>query len=80
MEVIMALYIELKRVADDGKRATYSFATLDGPIRLLIFDREEERIWPVDETQDVLFQNAARKVVRTWRENRELPETMAYQA
>lgn len=76
----MAIYIELEKVADDGRTATYSFTVPDGPRRVLVFDRQEERIWPEDNTEDATFHAAARTVAKMWREHGELPETMAYQA
>ena len=76
----MGIYIGLEKVADDRGTATYSFTPPDGPRRILFFDRQEERIWPEDNTADATFQAAARTVVKIWRERGELPETMAYQA
>jgi hypothetical protein len=77
----VAIYIGLKKLSDDGTRATYRFSAADTPVRTLVFDRAEERIWPEDGTEDAAFRAAARTVAKAWREHGDdLPGTMAYQA
>lgn len=77
----MAIYIGLKKLADDGTRATYGFSAAGSSQRTLIFDRAEERIWPEDGAEDATFHAAARTVAKAWRERgNELPDTLSYQA
>jgi hypothetical protein len=77
----LAIYIELKKLAEDKTKTTYGFSDADGSQRTLIFDRAEERIWPEDGTQDGMFRAAAQTVAKAWREHKdELPDTLLHQA
>ena len=76
----MAIYVRLDKLADDGRRATYSFTTLESPSRTLVFDREEDRIWPEDDNRDGIFRSAAQTVVKAWVERGELPTRLLHQA
>jgi hypothetical protein len=76
----MAIYIQLDKVTDDGRLVKYSFATMSGPRRTLVFDREEERMWPEDGNWDGIFRGAAQVVGRAWRNGGELPDSMELRA
>jgi hypothetical protein len=77
----VAIYIGLKKLADDGAKATYGFSAAGSSQRTLVFDRDEERIWPEDGVEDATFHAAARTVAKAWRERgNELPDTLSYQA
>ena len=76
----MAIYIRLERLADDGRFVKYSFSTLEGSRRTLVFSREEERMWPEDDKWDGIFHGAAQVVARAWRQHGELPERLLLQA
>lgn len=77
----MAIYIELKKLAEDETKTTYGFSGADGSQRTLIFDRAEERIWPEDGAKDGMFRAAAQTVAKAWREHSsELPDTLFHQA
>ena len=42
----MAINVEIKKVADDGRLVRYSFLSSLGEERFLTADREAERVWP----------------------------------
>jgi hypothetical protein len=76
----MAILVNLRKSSDDGRVTQYWFQTVDGPRRVLNFDRVEERVWPEDDNRDAIFRAAATKVSKVWLENGVLPETLVYQA
>lgn len=78
--ISVAIYIRLEKLADDGRLVRYSFATADGPRRTLVFDREEQRMWPEDGEWDGIFRGAAQAIGRAWRKSGELPDSTALQA
>jgi hypothetical protein len=77
---VAAMLVNLRKVADDGRVAQYWLRTVDGPRRLLNFDRVDERVWPEDGNRDAIFRAAATKISAAWLERGELPENLAHQA
>lgn len=76
----MAIYVQLKKIADDSRIVKYSFGGKVGPQRTLIFDREEERIWPEDNNRNIMFRAAAAAVAKAWEERGELPDRLLRQS
>lgn len=76
----MGLFVSAQKVADDGRLAKYSFTTGDSPERILLIDREADRIWPEDGNRDGIFGGAAQAIVRAWQKQGELPDRALHQA
>lgn len=76
----MAIDVEIRKVADDGRLVRYSFVSSDGSERTLVVDRDEERLWPDDGVENIEYNGAARALVRAWRQHGELPERARHQA
>jgi hypothetical protein len=76
----VAIDVEIRKVADDGRLARYSFVSSDGSERTLVVDREEERLWPDDGVENIEYHGAARALVRAWRQQGELPDRARHQA
>jgi hypothetical protein len=76
----VAIDVEIRKVADDGRLVRYSFVSSDGSERTLVVDRDEERLWPDDGVENIEYNGAARALVRAWRQNGELPERARHQA
>jgi hypothetical protein len=81
MEVtIMGMYVRLDKLSDDGRLVKYAFAEADGRQRTLVFDRQEERVWPEDDNRDGIFRGAAQALAKAWYDRHELPEKLLHQA
>jgi hypothetical protein len=76
----VAIDVEIRKVADDGRLVRYSFVSSDGSERTLVVDRDEERLWPDDGVENIEYNGAARALVRAWRQHGELPERARHQA
>ena len=76
----MAINVEIKKVADDGRLVRYSFISSTGEERFLIVDREAERLWPDDGLENFEYNGAARALVKAWREQGDLPDRARHQA
>jgi hypothetical protein len=76
----VAINIEIRKVADDGRLVRYSFVSSDGSERTLVVDRDEERLWPDDGVENIEYNGAARALVRAWRQHGELPDRARHQA
>jgi len=76
----VAINVEIKKVADDGRLARYSFMSSTGEERFLIVDREAERLWPDDGLENFEYNGAARALVKGWREQGDLPGRARHQA
>jgi uncharacterized membrane protein len=76
----VAVNVEIRKVADDGRLVRYSFISSDGSERMLVVDREQERLWPADGVENIEYHGAARALVRAWRQQGELPEKARHQA
>ncbi len=76
----MAINIEIRKVADDGRLVRYSFVSSDGSERTLVVDRDEERLWPDDGVENIEYNGAARALIRAWRQHGELPDRARHQA
>jgi hypothetical protein len=76
----VAINVEIKKVADDGRQVKYSFISSTGEERTMTVDRETERIWPDDGLENFEYNGAALALVKVWRENGEFPDRARYQA
>ena len=76
----MAINVEIKKVADDGRLARYAFLSSTGEERLLIVDRETEQLWPDDGLENIEYNGAARALVKAWRQQGDLPDRARHQA
>jgi hypothetical protein len=76
----VAIYVELKKIADDGRMAKYSSGDPVTPPRTLIIDRDEDRIWPEDGNEDGYFHAAASAVAVAWVRRGELPDRLLRQS
>jgi hypothetical protein len=76
----LAINVEIKKVADDGRLARYMFMSSSGEERLLIVDREAERLWPNDGIENMEYNGAARALVKAWREQGHHPDRARHQA
>jgi hypothetical protein len=76
----VAINVEIKKVSDDGRLARYSFMSSTGEERLLIVDRQDERLWPDDGLENIEYNGAARALVKAWREQGDLPDRARHQA
>jgi hypothetical protein len=76
----MGVYVRIEKVNDDGKLARYSFRSADGSQRILVVDREEERLWPEDGIHNIEYNGAARALVKAWRQQGDLPDKALHQA
>jgi hypothetical protein len=76
----VAIDVEIRKVADDGRLVRYSFVSSDGSERTLVVDRDEERLWPDDGVENIEYNGAARALVTAWRQHGELPERARHQA
>jgi hypothetical protein len=75
----VAIDVEIRKVADDGRLVRYSFVSSDGSERTLVVDRDEERLWPDDGVENIEYNGAARALIRAWRQHGELPERARHQ-
>jgi hypothetical protein len=76
----VAINVEIKKIADDGRLARYSFMSSLGEERFLTVDREAERVWPDDGLENIEYNGAVRALVKVWRENGEFPDRARHQA
>lgn len=76
----MAINVEIKKVADDGRQVKYSFISSTGGVRTMTVDRETERVWPDDGLENFEYNGAALALVKAWRENGEFPGRARFQA
>ena len=76
----MAVYLRLDKMSDDGRSVTSSFTNGENTTRTLVFDREQERLWPEDGNEDAMFETAAITVVRAWRKGGDMPARLLFQA
>jgi len=76
----VAINVEIKKVADDGRLVRYSFMSSLGEERFLTVDREAERVWPDDGLENIEYNGAVRALVKVWRENGEFPDRARHQA
>jgi hypothetical protein len=60
----MGLYVRARKVAGDGRVATYAFTAGDGPERTLVVDLDADRIWSEDGNEDGVFRGAVLAIVR----------------
>jgi hypothetical protein len=74
----VALYVALRKTAEDEHTASYEFGTDERFDRVLVFDKDTWESSSQDGTADAVFRAAAAKVGRTWRDRGELPETLVY--
>lgn len=69
----MAVLVNLRKMAEDDRSATYWFQSPDGPRRTLIFNKQEETITPEDGIRDGQFRASAGRLARAWARERALP-------
>ena len=74
----MGLYVASRKTGEDGRTARYAFGVDERLDRTLIFDKETREAIVEDGQADEVFRAAAAKVARTWRERRELPDSLVY--
>jgi hypothetical protein len=76
----VAISVEIKKVADDGRLVRYSFLSSLGEERFLTADREAERVWPDDGLDNIEYHGAVRALIKVWRETGEFPDRARHQA
>jgi hypothetical protein len=74
----VALYVAMRKVAEDERTARYAFGLEERFDRTLLFDKESRAVQSEDGEEDPIFRAAAAKVARTWRDRRQLPDTLVH--
>jgi hypothetical protein len=76
----VAIDVEIKKVADDGRLVKYSYISSTGDQRTLTVDRETERVWPDDGLENFEYNGAVRALVRARRVKGDFPDRARYQS
>lgn len=74
----VALYVVLRKTAEDERTARYAFGLDERFDRALLFDKDTRDVTSEDGSADAVFRAAAAKVARTWRDFGELPDTLVH--
>jgi hypothetical protein len=76
----MALYAEIRKIAEDQQQVRYAYTTVSGAERTLLLDKVAETIRPETGTEDILFRAVARKVASAWLNGMGAPDRLIVQS
>jgi hypothetical protein len=76
----MALYAEIRKIAEDQQQVRYAYTTASGAERTLLLDKVAETIRPETGTEDILFRAVARKIASAWLKDRSAPDRLFVQS